>query len=227
MNSSVIKHEFLNLLDEKIELCIENYHVRSQKMIVRRAEVNFWWFFKRFSFFLLGLFIILRICIFSVSFFSFKISLFNLSLLQNILESFLTSLLSCTILVYLLNLLPVIEESISFLHNLNGFEYEIRYLFQNPKRRFIPTKRIIINEGITMQRIIFYLCAIPNSMQSYVLEEHDHFDSDLKNKQKNSPWNDSSSSNIQNQNTIPLFIHVLPRLDCLKIIYQNYHKQIS
>lgn len=75
------------------------------------------------------------------------------------------------------------------------------------------------------QRVIFYLVAIPLSLQSQVLEK------DIVNRSERITCQvnyKTDSPNTNQKKLIPLLMGTLPRLDCLKMIYSHIikHREI-
>lgn len=129
------------------------------------------------------------------------------------------------------------------LDNIGGFEVHSKYgLGFRQKSVFIATNHIIINEAITMvsikteiwcsttrhyiidlieflfwqHRVIYYLVAIPSSLASSLIKSS----SDYFRRARN-------GFNSNQTELIPLFCETLPRLDCLKEIYNVIQNHIE
>lgn len=201
--------KYRNLMNEPISLTIQQYQSNGShcKISIRRDALGLRWFFVR-----LILFFIVAQCATIV--FCYNKLPFRLFWTFPCLLTFVA------ILLYIFS--PVKEESLMLLDNLDGLEYEKQYLFGKSSSTFINTNQIIINEGITMQRVIFYLVAIPLCLQPLVLSTSD----DSNNSKNIITVNEELSSNeadkmktISKAKLIPLFTSTKPRLDCLKVVY--------
>ncbi|XP_075591611.1 uncharacterized protein LOC124496474 isoform X3 [Dermatophagoides farinae] len=189
----IFNDNFKNYSNESICLKVEKISHENQhcKLTITRKCDRFWH-------------------IFLIILFMFILVILLLFQRQNLTFTLFTILvISFNILMYIF--LPIVEESIILFDNFHGIEYGKKYLFhKSTVRMFINTNNVIINEAITMQKVIFYLIAIPADLGHLVLHNNNN--------------NNSNETKIFNETKIkliPLFIHTLPRLDCLKIVY-NY-----
>ncbi|KAI7685486.1 hypothetical protein SSS_10541 [Sarcoptes scabiei] len=120
----------------------------------------------------------------------------------------ITSTLGICWLIYFTN--PLIEV---LFDNIQGIEYEKQYwIGYFSGREFFKTNNIAINEMITMRKIIFCLVAVPNEFKDFVFAS--------SNQARPIEEEEFGQTKL-----VPLFIETLPRLDCLKVIY-NYIEKI-
>ncbi|KAH9497732.1 hypothetical protein DERF_013694 [Dermatophagoides farinae] len=204
----IFNDNFKNYSNESICLKVEKISHENQhcKLTITRKCDRFWH-------------------IFLIILFMFILVILLLFQRQNLTFTLFTILvISFSILMYIF--LPIVEESIILFDNFHGIEYGKKYLFhKSTVRMFINTNNVIINEAITMQKVIFYLIAIPADLGHLVLHNNNNNNNSDEAGQSNHPLNNiNDQTKIFNETKIkliPLFIHTLPRLDCLKIVY-NY-----
>jgi len=201
----LLERQFDNLFGQSIRLDIYRFTNCSQIMITKktkRTDSLHW-----------------------IAFIVLLVSLLFYSNINRILDRLIITCLAVLLMMALVYWRsPVYRESIVLLDNVCGMEVTQDYWFCGTswkRSQFILTKDIIINEAITMHRVIYYLVAIPHSMSPLL-------DCEVSPKVTQKPTNSWSQPkavvcNNNNNLLIPLFCNTYPRIDCLRLIYKQIH----
>ncbi|XP_074601600.1 phosphatidylinositol N-acetylglucosaminyltransferase subunit H-like [Brevipalpus obovatus] len=96
---------------------------------------------------------------------------------------------------FLLCNLIITEESVLIIRSIHGVQYNYRNLLGKVTSKFISSTNIIINEATTMSKVVSYLAVL--EVQSSQL---------------------STSQQIH-----PIFNHLVPRIDCIKLVYSSLY----
>ncbi|XP_054154894.1 uncharacterized protein LOC128953436 [Oppia nitens] len=154
----------------------------------------------------------------------------------------MTSISSVLVIALVYWRTPVYRESLLVLDNMSGLEvtqyYSLLGLLTIKRSQFILSAAIIINEAITMHRVIYYLVSIPLSLSNTLLMDSSTVDpllqqssDDFRRRRlfthqtsNHIKSNTSTNNNMKHNCTnglIPLFSHTCPRIDCLKVMYKH------
>jgi len=199
----VLRRYYQNLLGESIQLDIHQFTNCCHIIITRNNRSSRWyclWCLGTIAFFILII--------------SFIIS-FNINKIFDRIAVLFAALVLIIVLFYWRS--PINQESLILLDNVSGIETTNRNIFGEKRSSFITTNHIIINEAISMHRVIYYLVAIPPSLSSILLSDSN----DNNSKSDSNMRQNRLNNNLYNNNIIPLFCNTCPRLDCLKVIYQH------